>query len=258
MTIITTAGRPDELSDELAQKAHRALGFPIVPRNKRSVERLQKEYGKDVLVAGKERYELFRIGMEKPFFFHPNSAAFRLKRVQQGETDPLIEASGLKIGDHFLDCTLGLASDSIIAANHIGKSGRCMGLEADATVAFLTQVGLQTFATDSSMLSEAMAAIEVTHMEAVEFLKTQKTATWDVVYIDPMFSSPIEESSNFSALRQAGVHKTLTEEWVREALRVCKRSVVVKERYDSVVFDQFAFKRTIRPSSKIHFGTITK
>lgn len=258
MTIITTAGRPDHLSDRLAEKAHTVLGFPIIPRSKRSVQRLQKEYGEDVLVAGKDRYELFRIGMEKPFFFHPNSAAFRLKRVLQGETDPLIEASGLKMGDHFLDCTLGLASDSIIAANHIGKAGKCLGLEADATVAFLTQVGLQTFETDSKILFEAMATIEVKHMEAVEFLKTQETSSWDVVYIDPMFSAPIEESSNFSALRQVGVHKTLTKEWVSEALRVCKRRVVIKERYDSIVFDQFALERTIRPSSKIHFGYLCK
>ena len=38
----------------------------------------------DVLVAGKNRYELYRIGMEEPFFFHPNSAAFRLKRLVKG------------------------------------------------------------------------------------------------------------------------------------------------------------------------------
>ena len=31
------------------------------------------------LVAGKNRFDLYRIGMDEPFFFHPNSAAFRLK-----------------------------------------------------------------------------------------------------------------------------------------------------------------------------------
>ena len=142
-TIITTAGRPDMLTYELASVASRELGYSIVERKKRSVLRMQQEYEADVLVAGKDRFELFREGMEQPLFFHPNSAAFRLKRLEKGETDPLIEASGIAEGNTFLDCTLGLASDSIIASYIIGDSGKCLGLEADPAVAFLTKTGLR-------------------------------------------------------------------------------------------------------------------
>ena len=80
-TVITTAGRPDDQSLQLALEASEALGYPIVERKKQSVARMQKHYSADVLVAGKNRYELYRIGMDEPFFFHPNSAAFRLKRL---------------------------------------------------------------------------------------------------------------------------------------------------------------------------------
>ncbi|WHT47256.1 hypothetical protein QNH10_13610 [Sporosarcina thermotolerans] len=87
-TIITTAGRPDETTYNLAKVASDELAYPIVERKKRSILRMQNEYEADILVAGKDRYELFRIGMDQPFFFHPNSAAFRLKRIAKGETDP--------------------------------------------------------------------------------------------------------------------------------------------------------------------------
>lgn len=85
-TIITTAGRPDETTYTLAKAASDELGYPIVERKKRSILKMQSEYDADILVAGKDRYELFRKGMDQPFFFHPNSAAFRLKRIVKGET----------------------------------------------------------------------------------------------------------------------------------------------------------------------------
>ena len=122
--IITTGGRPDDSSRQLAAEAAIALGHPVVERKKRSVTRMQEQYAADVLVAGKNRYELYRRGMQEPFFFHPNSAAFRLKRLVKGETDPMIEAAQLRLGDSFLDCTLGLASDSIVAASSVGETGK--------------------------------------------------------------------------------------------------------------------------------------
>ena len=57
----------------------------IVP--KRPIPRMQREYDSAVLVASANRYELYRIGMDKPFFFHPNTAAFRLNELMNGEAD---------------------------------------------------------------------------------------------------------------------------------------------------------------------------
>lgn len=257
-TIITTAGRPDPITHDLAAVASRELGFPILERKKRSILLMQQEYSADVLVAGKERYELFRKGMEQPLFFHPNSAAFRLKRILKGETDPLVEACALTEGDTFLDCTLGLASDSIIASYIIGAEGKCIGLEADPTVAFVVKTGLRRFPATFEALETSMLQIEVIQSEAIEFLANQSDRSWDVVYIDPMFQAPIEESSNFKPLRQAGVHTSLTEKWIEEAFRVCNRRVVVKDRFDSNVFSQFAMQRKIRPNTKFHFGFLSK
>ncbi|WP_368664424.1 class I SAM-dependent methyltransferase [Sporosarcina sp. HYO08] len=257
-TIVTTGGRPDDHSRLLAQTAAEKLHYPMIERHKRSVAQLQQQYESDVLVAGKNRYELYRIGMKEPFFFHPNSAAFRLKRLLNGESDPMIEACGLRTGDTFLDCTLGLASDSILASFTVGTGGKVLGIEGDPDVAFITATGLKTFPAKFEELVGAMDRIEVIQSEAIDFLRQQPEAAWDVVYIDPMFHQPIEESSNFTPLRTVGMDQRLTAEWVEQALRVCKRRIVVKDRFDSPAFDLFKLERTIRPTSKFHYGRLSK
>ena len=257
-TVITTGGRPDEISLKLAIEAAEVLGYEVIERNKRSIARIQRDYESAVLVAGSDRYDLYRIGMEQPLFFHPNSAAFRLKRIVKGETDPLIDTAQLVDGDSFLDCTLGLGSDSIIASFITGDTGRVYGIEGDADIAFITGCGLESYKSDSDVLKKAMKGVQAIHADAVSFLESQADASWDVVYIDPMFSMPIEESSNFTPLRKVGLQTKLTEKWVEEAKRVSKRRVVVKDRFDSAVFDTFNFVRRVRPNTKFHFGYISK
>ena len=256
--IITTAGRPDEQSTALIQQAADALQAPVVERKKRSIPKLQDIYQADILVAGKDRYSFYKRGSEEPFFFHPNSATYRLRRIVKGEVDPLVAASELKLGDSFLDCTLGLGSDAIIAASIVGEQGTVEGIEADQIVAFLTKVGLHNFPIDFSLLQEAMKRIQVIHAEAIDYLKTCESNSRDIVFLDPMFTIPIEESSNFEVLREIGVTDTVTEEWVREALRVCKRRVVLKDHYQSPIFARFGFTQQIRQYTKVHYGVLEK
>lgn len=257
-TVITTGGRPDEQSRKLAIEAAKVLGYDVIERNKRSITRIQRDYESAVLVAGSSRYDLYRIGMEQPLFFHPNSAAFRLKRMMNGEADPLIDVAQLKNGDSFLDCTLGLGSDSIIASFVVGNSGKVQGIEGDKDVAFITGRGFKSYDAKSDALQKAMQRVQVIHMDAINFLESQPDASWDIVYIDPMFSAPIEESSNFTPLRKVGLQSILTEKWLAEAKRVSKRRVVIKDRFDSPIFDAFNFNRRIRPNTKFHFGFIVK
>lgn len=253
-TIVTTGGRPDEKTRALAKMAAAALQYPYIERNKRSINRLQSDYDSAVLVAGRERFELYRFGMTAPFFFHPNSAAFRLKRVLKGEVDPLLEVTQLQTGDSFLDCTLGLASDSILAAYAVGKEGKVEGIEGDPDIAFIVKEGLKNFEASFSELQEAMGQIVVQQTTALEYLKNECDKSWDVVYIDPMFHAPIEESGNFTPLRDIGLHHELTKEWMAEAYRVCRRRVVVKDHFRSPVFKAHRLEQIIRPNTKFHFG----
>lgn len=255
-TIVTTAGRPDDLSFQLVDVACIELNIPYVERKKRSISALSEKYNANILVAGKNRYEYYPKGATSPFFFHPNSAAFRLKRLLKGEQDPLIEACQLEKGDTFLDCTLGMGSDSIVAAFAVGDKGKVIGLEVDPYVAFVVKRGLQTFETDNEILKGCMQKIGVIHCNAYHFLQQQGNNQFDIVYMDPMFDETIEESNNFEALRQAGNHMPLTENWVNEAKRVAKKRVVLKAHFRSSLFEQFHFERKVRPTSKFHYGVI--
>ncbi|MBD7908335.1 class I SAM-dependent methyltransferase [Sporosarcina gallistercoris] len=256
--VISTAGRPDELSQARASAVQQALGYEVIPRNKRSVAALMATYESDVLIAGKERYELYRRSMCEPFFFHPDTAAFRLKRLMKGETDPLVEAGQLTPGNSFLDCTLGLATDSIVASFAVGVSGEVKGIEADRDVAFITAAGLAQFEPKFQELQDSMRRISVIQDSAMTVLSRLPDQSWDVVYLDPMFSQTISESTSFAPLKQAGVQGSLTEEWVSEAIRVAGKRVVVKAHFSDAVFERFGFTRINRPNTKFHFGYIEK
>lgn len=255
-TIVTTAGRPDELSMQLAEKACDALQLVFQPRNKRSVRKMTEVYNANVIVAGKNRYEYFVTGADSPFFFHPNSAAFRLKRVARGEMDPFLKAVQLQKGDSFLDCTLGMGADAMLAAFTIGQEGRVVGLEANSNVAFIVKTGMVTYDTSELPLTACMKQIEVVQAEALKYLSNLPNNCFDVVYMDPMFEETIEESNNFEALREAGSHIVLTEDWVNEAKRVAKKRVVLKAHFRSEAFEKYGFIRDIRLTSKFHYGVI--
>ena len=73
---------------------------------------MSKEFDAHVIVAGKNRYEYYPKGATEPFFFHPNSAAFRLKRLAGGEQYPMVEACNFSRRFLFR-CTLGIGADSL-------------------------------------------------------------------------------------------------------------------------------------------------
>ncbi|KOS68388.1 hypothetical protein AEA09_07345 [Lysinibacillus contaminans] len=255
-TIVTTAGRPDDLSMALAAFACKQLNAPFEPRKKRSVRKISVSLQANVIVAGKNRFEYYAFGESEPFFFHPNSAAFRLKRVARGEAEPFLEATQLQEGDSVLDCTLGLAADAMLAAFTVGEHGKVVGLEANPNVAFIVAQGTQTYDTTELPLTACMRQIEVVQSEAVAYLKALPDNAFDVVYMDPMFEEVIEEANNFEALRSAGAHVALTEEWVQEAKRVAKKRVVLKAHFRSEWFEKYGFTRLARVTSKFHYGVL--
>lgn len=255
-TIVTTAGRPDDMSMALAAFACKNLNILFEPRKKRSVRKISQEMQANVIVAGKNRYDYYAFGASEPFFFHPNSAAFRLKRVARGEAEPFLEAMQLVTGDAVLDCTLGLATDAMLAAYTVGESGRVIGLEANPNVAFIVERGMQTYDTSELPLTDCMRQIEVIQTEAVTYLKSLPDNAFDVVYMDPMFEEIIEEATNFEALRFAGEHLALTDDWINEARRVAKKRVVLKAHFRSEWFEQYGFQQLTRVTAKFHYGVL--
>lgn len=143
--MITTSYRPSEYTIHTAQSLSVRLGDTYCDRNKQPIEKMLERAAGDLLVIGKERFELYTKQGEK-FFFHPNTAMFRAKRFLRGEAEPLL-SDRITRGDSFLDCTLGLASDAILASLAVGKSGQVIGLEKNKLVSLLVETGLQTWET---------------------------------------------------------------------------------------------------------------
>jgi hypothetical protein len=255
---VTTAGRTNEHMIERAMGTAAILGVEYIPRNKKSIQSLQKEMDSDCIVVSKERNELFAKGERQPFFFHPNSAMFRIKRLMKQEHDPFADVSCLTEGMSFLDCTLGLASDSIVASYLVGETGKVIGVEGQSFLAFLVKMGLCKWDSGHSAMNDAMKRIQVVNDKALNVLQSLQNDSFDCVYFDPMFEESVLESDGIKALGQFALYDDLLEETVREALRVSRQRVVLKDHYKSSRFEKFGFRVLRRKTAKFHFGWIEK
>ena len=140
-----TAGRNSGLQWQ-ARAWAQGFGVPYLRRgHSGSLDDLYEKYGLDaLLVATKLGPHVFT--QEGRFFFHPSMADLRLKHIAAGESDHLIEALDLKPGAKVLDCTLGLASDALVASYAVGAAGKVVGVEAAPRLAFTVARGLQQYA----------------------------------------------------------------------------------------------------------------
>lgn len=256
--IITTAGRTNDEMNLHAIQIAKELQSKFVYRKKRSVKAVQEAEKDDCIVVGKDRLELFPYGEKEPFFFHPNSAMFRIKRLIRGEADPFVEAACLQTGKTVLDCTLGLASDSIVASFVVGEEGLVTGIEGNPFLAYIVRQGLQSWNSELSYLDDAMRRIEVKHMLSLPYLRNLPDGCFDTVYFDPMFEETILESDGIKALSRFALYEDITHILLEEALRVAKDRVVLKDHFRSSRFEKFQFEVYKRKTSKFHFGIIKK
>lgn len=255
---VTTAGRTNEEMTAQARKIAGDLNTEFVPRKKRSIEAIQELRPENCLVVGKERLELYPLGGKEPFFFHPNSAMFRIKRLMKGESDPLVEAAKLEAGMCFLDCSLGLGSDSIVASYVVGLKGFITGIEARPELSYIVKTGLKSWNSGYYSIDQAMANIKVVEGYSLDFLKTLEDNSFDCVYFDPMFDESILESDGIRGLSHFAVYEGLSKETIDNALRVAKQRVILKDHFRSTRFDEFGFEVHRRKSAKFHFGVIEK
>jgi hypothetical protein len=255
---VTTAGRTNSFMMERAKEIAIQLGVPYIDRRKKSILHLQEELNSDCIVIGKERLELFQNGCSTPFFFHPNSAMFRIKRLLNGEHDPFAEAAQLSKGMSLLDCTLGLASDSIVASFLVGKEGSVTGIEGQKYLEFIVNDGLKSWDSGLSSMNFAMKRIKVKYAKALEYLKHLPNSSIDCVYFDPMFEENILESDGIKTLGHFALRDDLDDEVMSEAVRVAKKRVILKDHYKSTRFEKFGFQVLRRKTSKFHFAFIEK
>ena len=253
--IVTTSNRANDQLILIAKEIATELAGTYKRRNKQALEELKSVYLEDVLVVGKNRLELHSLLHNSPFFFHPNSAMFRIKRLIKGETEPFIDACNLKEGDSFLDCTLGLASDSIIASFIVGNSGFVRGIEGSGNLAYIVKKGLHQWSTGLTELDEAMERIDVVEDDHLTHLVNCPDKSFDVVYFDPMFEETVD-SIGLQPLKNIAKYSSLSDEAITEAKRVARNRIILKDHFKSDRFNKHGFSIIKRKSAKFHYGVI--
>jgi 16S rRNA (guanine1516-N2)-methyltransferase len=254
--LVTTSYNP---SKELVDKAGRlaaAYEGRFVQRQKNSLEQIRKFYSADsVLLVTKEEIRYYE-GDSPAHFFHPSMALVRIKRLLKGEKDPLLEAAGAAEGDAIVDCTAGLASDAIIFSFAAGAAGNVIALESEKIPAMLIQEGLIVYESEVPELNEAMRRITVRRTDHMTYLQQLEAQSVDIVYFDPMFRNPIEESQAISPLRQNANDEAVSLEAIAQARRVARKRIVLKEHRDSKEFARLGFERVLRSTTKTTYGVI--
>jgi hypothetical protein len=174
----------------------------------------------------------------------------RLVRAQKGSADPLVKAAGLMRGDRVLDATLGLGGDALVAAHATGTP--VLGLEANPVLAAFVSAALRRVQTAGRA---AAALVEVRHSDHRTVLKDMPARSVDVVLFDPMFRNAAEAGPLFELVRQLGNPAPLTGETMREARRVARRGVLVKDAPPGVELATLGIQPLpARRSPRIVFG----
>ena len=95
-----------------------------------------------------------------------------------------------------------------------------------------------------------MRRIEVRHSHHLDYLKSLPDQSVDIVYFDPMFREPITDSASINPLRHYANGEPLDAESVREAIRVARKTVVMKEARSSGEFERLGFALPERENPK--------
>ena len=231
------------------------IGLPYVPRSGNSLSKLLRENQADGVIIWKEEGPVLLMGDEQ-FFFHPNMAKIRIGAYRKKkQEDPMIKACGLKEGSSFLDCTLGLGADAIVAAYFTQNA--VVGIESSPIIAAIIKWGMRRFTSDIPWLSEPITRIQVYNSDHNMFLSQQKDNSFDVVYFDPMFRQPLLKSQPLSPLRKLADPRPLSINTIQQACRVARYRVVVKERGLGEEFKRLGIKKVLSTSKdKVAYGII--
>ncbi len=259
--IVTTAPKATETMMNKAKKAVQHFSATYISREGASVRQMMDTYNEPLLICESKRLLYYDGHQNNPFFFHPNSAMFRGKGFMNTRKDPLVNALRLEEGMKVADMTLGLASDAVLASLAVGETGKVFGTEAHPIVSYIVREGLGTYETNRIELTRAMRRIEVIGDTNLNWLMELKDESIDVIYFDPMFEAEVAGSSGMIPLKQLlnkSEKRDVLSRSIKEAKRVAKHRVVLKDHFRSERFKELGFTKQIRPSATYHFGVWEK
>ncbi|MET3849834.1 class I SAM-dependent methyltransferase [Paenibacillus sp. OAE614] len=254
--IITTGDKAAESIVGRAVALANETGGKYVPRSHTPLTRMAKMHGDDeIIVVLDGGARLVRPG-SPPMEFHPSMGFVRAKRLLKGESDPMLDAASMSAGDTVLDCTAGLGSDSLVFAVQGGPGAHVTAVESSPALAAMLAEGLAHYRSGLAEVDDAMRRIRVACGHHLDVLHKQPDNSVDIVYFDPMFREPLMDSSSISPLRAFANSDPLQPESIREAVRIARKTVVLKEKKGSGEFARLGFVPIDRPHSKISYGVI--
>lgn len=255
-SIVTTGQKASREMITKAKKLARDWNLPFVERNNHS---LQYFLGQSATLVVFTHNGLVLHTEQGSHFFHLNLAQLRIKNIQNGKHDHMVQAMQLQSGMTVLDCTLGLATDAVVASFVLGESGHLVGLETSYLLAKIAEDGLKHFVHDDKKVTAALRNIEVHAVDYDEYLPSLSDNAYDIVYFDPMFRHPVERSSQLNPIRQLTDSAALSLETLAIALRVARQRVVIKETHNSLEFQRLGIEHTVGGRySRIQYGIIEK
>ncbi len=209
----------------------RDLGGYFLPRRRTTLENLWRHHTPDKILVIENEQIVCHTRKGQRLFFHPGLAKIRIRCLQQGKRDWMVESLHLQEGDEVLDANLGLATDALVIAF---ITHRCViGVEKDPLIAYITRRGLQTYPTNRFPEgSFVFPLIQVNVADHTEYIQKMPSASVDSIYFSPMFIRPKFFSADREALREIALHDFLSEKVIDEARRVARKCVVVKLNKD--------------------------
>ncbi|OEF96007.1 class I SAM-dependent methyltransferase [Desulfuribacillus alkaliarsenatis] len=254
--IITTASRQQIDLEPVAREIATEWNIPYVKRKKHSVQSFNSRYNVDNVLVLDHQKNIIWHNQHGAIKYHPGMALIRIKRLISGNNDSMIDLLDIKDDSIILDCTLGLASDAIVA-QYVAKEGQVIGLEAERLLALFIKRGLTVYDEDiDSQIKQAMTKIKVIHMNYNEYLQQAPDKSFDIVYFDPMFRDGISLSPNMQMIKTRCCNDAIPIETIEQAVRVARKKVVLKETTYSNEFKRLGFKQIIRPNSSFTYGII--
>lgn len=239
--IVTTTQSVDEVSPIL-DKFLTSTDFRYVPRQKMGLDRLAHEHCADGVVVWESAGPVLYFGGEK-LFFHPSMAKNRIAAYRKlNQQDLMIKACRLEPGWSFLDCTLGMGADAIVAS-YFSQNGRITGLESEKAVAAVIGWGMKIYRGRMGWLNQAINRIEVLNYDHRVYLNQLPERSYDVVYFDPMFEQPLLKSQPLNPLRKLANPAPINRETITTAARAARRLVVMKTLASGEEIERLNLKR---------------
>ena len=267
MNILTTAQKSNKAIQEEAKVLASSMHMTYIKRGKLSIPALFDAHLCDYIAVLSGNGLTIHFPNNQQHSFYLSMAQLRILRLQRGEGDHLINAvqtilnANHPLGKEefsFLDCTIGLGSDSIVVS-YTFPQAKIKGLEGSLPIWLATSYGLAHYSHNVKSVTDALRRIEVSHDTFETYVPNLLDDSIDIIYFDPMFEVPVEESPQFKPLRGHTMESHIDDKIMEEAMRVASCGVIIKERPFSSVFQKYPPHKWVGGKySRIGYGVYMK